>query len=266
MPRRCRASHAYRHIQSSRGPAPRSRRPRESSRAELKPENSLQFDFALGLNTPHITAEIDLFNNHINHFIFLSKLESTLGGDSLRDGYSAFKYAAGNANLSGGEISIDIHPHPLDWMHFENSFSFVRSIQKNQPDSTRYLPFTPPAKFSSELKGVSKKFGKAFSNAYLQLGIDHYFAQNKFYNAFNTETATPHYTLLNIGAGTDIISKNKTRCSIYFSANNLTDIAYQSHLSRLKYGPNNNLTGRSGVFNMGRNFSFKLLVPIHFTK
>jgi iron complex outermembrane receptor protein len=35
-------------------------------------------------------------------------------------------------------------------------------------------------------------------------------------------------------------------------------VAYQNHLSRLKYAAINEATGRVGVFNMGRNFSFKV--------
>ncbi len=233
----------------------------------LKAENSLQFDYALGLNSSHITAEIDLFSNTINNFIFLSKLESLSGGDSLTNGFNTFKYSSGNANLSGGEISVDIHPHPLDWLHFENSFSYVLSIQKNQPDSTKYLPFTPAPKFTSELKATKKKFGKSLANVYLKFEIENYFTQNKFYAAFGTETATPAYTLLNCGAGTDVISKHKTTLfSLYISANNLTDVAYQSHLSRLKYEGINYLSGRTGVYNMGRNISFKLIIPIDFIK
>lgn len=232
----------------------------------LKPENSIQFDFALGLNAQHITAELNLFSNTINHFIFLQKIASRNGGDSLTQGYSTFKYASGNANLTGGELSIDIHPHPLDWLHFENSFSFVRSIQKNQPDSTRYLPFTPPAKYASELKAVSKKMGNALANAYIQIGIDKYFNQNNYYKAFNTETATPGYTLLNAGLGADVLYRNKTLFSVYINVNNLTDVAYQSHLSRLKYGDFNNATGRVGVYNTGRNISIKVLMPIDFSK
>jgi iron complex outermembrane receptor protein len=231
----------------------------------LKAENSMQFDYAIGVNTHHISAEIDLFSNNINNFIFLGKLESVNGGDSLSDGFSTFKYTSGNANLFGGEISVDIHPHPLDWLHFESAFSFVQSTQKNQPDSTKYLPFTPAPKLTSELKAIKKKLGKSMANAYLRFGIEKYFEKNKFYSAFGTETATPGYTLLNFGMGTDVISKSKTLFSLYISVNNLTDVAYQSHLSRLKYGPVNNATGRTGVYNMGRNISFKLIVPIDFS-
>lgn len=43
---------------------------------------------------------------------------------------------------------------------------------------------------------------------------------------------------------------------------NLTDVCYQDHLSRLKYADLNVASGRRGVFNMGRNFVLKLAVPI----
>jgi iron complex outermembrane receptor protein len=233
---------------------------------DLKAENSLQFDYSLGYNAKHVTAEVDLFSNNISNFIFSRKLESASGGDSITQGYSTFKFVSGNAQLTGGEISIDIHPHPLDWLHFENSFSYVRSIQKDQPDSTRYLPFTPGPKFSSELRANATKLGKSLANAYIKIGVDNYFAQNKFYSAYGTETATPGYTLLNFGIGTDIISKSKTLFSLYISADNLNNVAYQSHLSRLKYGDINNVTGRTGVYNMGRNISFKLIIPLDFSK
>ena len=175
---------------------------------------------------------------------------------------SWYKWTSGNAHLYGGEIAINIHPFSLDWLHFDNSFSYVHSVQVNQPDSMRYLPLTPAPKLHSELRATANKLGGNLKNAYVKIGVDKYFKQNYFYEAFGTETATPGYTLLNAGLGADVSSKKKVLFSIYISANNLTNIAYQSHLSRLKYLDENNATGRKDVFNMGRNFSFKLIVPI----
>ncbi|HRA60527.1 MAG TPA: TonB-dependent receptor [Bacteroidia bacterium] len=234
--------------------------------ANLTPESSLQLDYAFGINSKHVKIEMDLFSNNINDFIFLSKLTNTLGSDSITEDNSTFQYTSGNAQLMGGELSVDIHPHPLDWLHFENTFSYVQSIQKNQPNSRKYLPFTPAPKFTSELKATRKKLGKLLANSYVKVGVEKFFIQDKFYAAYNTETSTPGYTLVNIGIGTDVTSKNKTLFSLYINANNLTDVAYQSHLSRLKYQAQNNVTGRTGVFNMGRNISFKLLVPLEFNK
>lgn len=114
------------------------------------------------------------------------------------------------------------------------------------------------------LKADIRKLGHILQNAYIKFEVENYFTQNKYYAAYGTETKTPGYTLLNFGIGSDFIIKDKTICSLYNSVNNLTDIAYQSHLSRLKYAAVNYVTGRTGVYNMGRNISFKLLIPIGF--
>ena len=60
------------------------------------------------------------------------------------------------------------------------------------------------------------------------------------------------------------MNKGKQLFSIALFAQNITDVAYQNSLSRLKYTDENMLTGRMGVFNMGRNFSLKLNVPLQF--
>jgi len=238
----------------------------ELGNVKLKAENSLQFDLALGLNTEHISAEVDLFTNSIDHFIFSRKLNSVFGGDSISEGTATFRFVSGNAQLNGGEVIIDIHPHPLDWLHFENSFSYVQSIQRGESDSTKYLPFTPAPKLESELRADIKKAGKIFANGYVKAGAEYYFSQENVYSAYGTETATSAYLLINAGIGTEILAKGKTVCSVFISANNLADVAYQSHLSRLKYGEINYVTGRTGVYNMGRNISFKVMVPLNFKK
>ena len=230
----------------------------------LKPEASWQSDYGLGLSMDHISAEVDLFYNSIRNFIYLHKLNSATGSDSLNEGFTVFKFFPGNAVLYGGEARIDIHPHPFDWLHFENSFSYVNATLSDQPDSMRYLPFTPAPRLESTLRVNIRKSGKLLRNSYISISVNTWFTQNHIYSAFNTETATPGYSLLNMGVGTDLTTNGKTRCSLYFTASNLTNVAYQSHLSRLKYGDVNYMTQREGVFNMGRNFSVKILIPVDF--
>jgi iron complex outermembrane receptor protein len=236
---------------------------------KLKTESSLEFDGTLGKNTKDFTAELTGFVNNINHYIFAEKLESVFGGDSIREDPAlalapgpAFKYVQGNVVLSGMELIFNIHPHAVKGFYFDNSFSFVSSVQKDQPDSTKYLPFIPPAKYRTELKYVFSK-GKTIKNMYVKAGLDYYFEQNKIYYKYGDETVTPGYTLINAGIGGDICSHNKTLFSLYIYGYNLANVAYQSNMSRLKYADENNVTGRIGVFNMGRNFSFKILVPLN---
>lgn len=235
----------------------------EIGNVDLKPETSLQVDYELGYATKHVNAKLNLFANNINNYIFSRKLASQTGTDSIMDDNTCYKFESGDAQIMGGEFYLDIHPHPWDWLHFENSFSYVHSILKNQSDSTKYIPFTPAPKWKSDIRADISKVGKYVQNGFISFGIEHYFRQDKIYWAYDTETATPAYTLLNASIGGDVIYRKRTLCSIYISGTNLADIGYQSHLSRLKYLDINNFTGRSGVFNMGRNISFKLIVPVN---
>jgi iron complex outermembrane receptor protein len=96
--------------------------------------------------------------------------------------------------------------------------------------------------------------------------MEYYAKQSRIYSAYNTETPTPGYVLYNAGAGADIMNRNrKVILSINILCNNITDVAYQSHLSRLKYFEEypNNPSGRTGIFNMGRNISFKVIMPLN---
>lgn len=242
----------------------------EVGNPNLKPETSFQADAGLSLDTDHLTLDINGFNNNIQRYIFAEKLRSVAGGDSISDPAdpaATFKYVQGNARLYGFEIGMDIHPHPLDWLHFENTFSLVRGIQKDQPDSTRHLPFIPAPRLQSEVRLNFKTGSNLLRNWFTRLEVEHNFRQNRFYAAYGTETATPAYTLLNFGAGFDVPNGRKqTLLSVYLAVNNIFDVAYQNHLSRLKYTAVNEATGRPGVYNMGRNISLKVIVPLSFRK
>jgi iron complex outermembrane receptor protein len=240
---------------------------------KLKAESSMQYDLSLGINTKDIWFEVTGFVNNINNYIFAEKLHSVFGGDSTRNDPAlalasgpAFKYVQGNAVLSGGEVVLNIRPSKLRWLNFDNSFSYVSAIQKNQPDSTKYLPYTPPPKYRTELKFILTK-GKLIKNGYAKVSLDYYLKQDKIYYKYGNETVTPDYGLLNLGIGGDICSNTGYKFfSVFISANNILDVAYQSNMSRLKYTPINWTTGRIGVYNMGRNISFKVLIPINFKK
>jgi iron complex outermembrane receptor protein len=233
---------------------------------DLKPETSTQLDLAFGFDSEHFSGEINVFGNDVQHFIFLGKLDGVNGSDSIVEGMQAFKFVSGHAQLMGGEATIDIHPHPLDFLHFENSFGFVIAQQLNATDSTKYLPYTPAPVLRSELRADMEKQWKFLRNGYIKIEAENYFAQSNIYSAMETETKTPGYFLLNFGAGTEIMRNDKVLCSLNFSINNLADAAYQSHLSRLKYGSPNYVTGRNGVYNMGRNISVKLNIPLYIKK
>jgi iron complex outermembrane receptor protein len=230
----------------------------------LKSETTLQADADIELSTEHVLFSFSAFYNHIDNFIFYSRLSSATGGDSLVDVAGqmipAYKFSQHTTNLPGFEALIDIHPHPLDWLHWENSFSYVQGRFTETVGETKNVPFIPPARWSSEIKTSLLPKAKKLKHTFFTIEAVNYFKQNRPFTSFETETATPGYTLLNAGLSTEVHNSKRKLFSVYLLGNNLTDRAYQNHLSRLKYTDENPLTGRIGVFNMGRNFMVKLNV------
>ena len=236
----------------------------------LSSEISTQADAAIEINKEHFTFNIAGYLNHFNNFIFYRKMQNFSGTDSIvtvnGTDLSAFKFDQQKANLAGVEITLDIHPHPLDWLHIENTFSYVSGTFQNALEGSKNLPFIPAPKLLTEFRSDFKKLNKSLRNFYAKVELENTFSQSNPFTAYNTETATNGYTLLNLGVGTEVYSrKNQQLFGIYLTALNITDVAYQSHLSRLKYAAENMATGRMGVYNVGRNFGLKINVPLSFS-
>jgi iron complex outermembrane receptor protein len=120
----------------------------------------------------------------------------------------------------------------------------------------------------SELRANVKKVSKGIANGFAKVQLENYAAQNRAYLAFGTETPTPGYQLINAGFGADITNKKgNSIISFSFLANNLFNVAYQSHLNRLKYFDDypNDPRPYHGIYNMGRNFSVRINVPLNFS-
>jgi len=260
----------------------------EIGEPSLKPETSLEEDIAFGVNGKDVDFEIDLFNNSINDFIYARGLKNAMGQDSINNSLNAvglgaapvYKYTQGGARLYGGEVTFNIHPSAISWVQLNTSLSYVNGGLNNAPDSTKYLPFVPPTRVTADLKFPINPVSGPIKNAYFKIGMRSDFQQNNVYQQYaiysglNTaltpyeyaasKAATKGYTLFNIGAGGDIVAKGKTVCKLYLICNNLFNTAYIDYMSRFKYSPVNYTTGRVGVYNMGRNLSVKLLIPLDF--
>jgi iron complex outermembrane receptor protein len=240
----------------------------EYGEQNLVSETSWQGDIGFEVNSEHAFFSMSAFYNHIGNFIFYSKLQAAGGADSTvlvgADLIPAFKFGQHTANLAGLEATLDLHPHPLDWLHWENNFSYVRGRFSEAIDGSDDVPFIPSARWISELRAELLEKGKWVRALNLSLEADHSFAQNQPFTGFETETATPAYTLINAGITAKITNGKRPLLSIYLLASNITDVAYQPHMSRLKYTDVNVATGRPGVFNMGRSYTIRVNIPFSF--
>jgi iron complex outermembrane receptor protein len=221
----------------------------------FKPEYSLQADLGLNYATRYFELNVAAFANHISDYIYLHRIDSIIEPDLM-----TFAYAQGEALLMGFEAGVDVHPfHAL---HIGSAFSYVNAQLLHQPEEMRWLPMTPAPRLSVDVKYELTHDGKVFNNAYIAARMDWCLEQNHYYAAYDTETMTPSYLLIGLSAGTDVLIKGKKVAELALIVDNLTDVCYQDHLSRLKYADFNVVTGRRGVFNMGRNVVFKVTVPI----
>ena len=238
----------------------------EYGNANSTSENNFEADLGYQYDGSHVSITANVFANYIHDFIFIRKLKNAIGNDSIPtenndNQRSAFYYDKTDAILSGAEFSIDMHPHPLDGLHIENTISYVRGITTFTGDSLHYLPSIPPLRWNVDIRWNFKTIKHKLKDAYAKAEWNIFAAQKNIFSAYQTETASKGYSLLNIGIGSSILYKNHTSCSLHFAINNVLNTAYQNHLSRLKYAPENLSTGRLGVFDMGRNMSVKLLIP-----
>ena len=245
----------------------------EYGNAALRSEKSLQLDAAIEWSNAHLSIAGNLFYNTVRDYIFYQKLTGVNGADSIihqvnEDGsvdqLYAFAFKQSNAHLYGAELNVDIHPHPLDWLHVENSISLIKAEFDQPIDGSKNLPGIPSARWLTEVRFDLFKGASQIKNSSLSIQVDNNFAQNHAFTGYNTETNTPAYHLINMGYSTNIMRKQKVLFQVSLIAQNITDVAYQNHLSRLKYTAENMSTGRMGVFNMGRNFSIKVNVPLVF--
>lgn len=237
--------------------------------SNFKPEFNVQTDVGAFLTLPNVSASIELFNNNIQNYIYQQQVLNSDGTPAHNPTfplYNEFTYTQSHARINGGEFSLDLHP--VHWLHFENSLALTygTNLGNGGPvaDSLKYLPFIPPLHTHSELRATfSKGFG-SFREVYGYVGFDHYNAQDRFFAAYRTETYTAGYNLLSAGFGGNIVNaKGVTVLKLFVEGTNLTNENYQSNMSRLKYF-DNAVTApgvQRGIFNMGRNINFKVVIP-----
>lgn len=221
----------------------------EVGNSQLKPEKSLYADFAFELHNNVVSASLGAFNNYINDYIFSRHLNAEFV-DVEGEEFPLYRFVQANANLSGIEANVAIHP--LEILHIENTFSFTRGVNR---ETKKPLPFIPAAVVRNEIK-VEPQI-KNLRSSYFSVGFDNVFRQNR---VDDFERSTGAYTLLNLSMGSTLhLNAQEIRLSL--AVNNLFDKAYYDHLSRFKPGRLDPTDNSVGYFNPGRSVSVGVYVP-----
>ena len=232
------------------------------------PEFSLQQDLGISYQNTSIQFTGSVFNNQLSNYIYLTQTVDQQGNSIVdAQGNKTFQYQQSAARLYG--LETDIYIHPASWHQFSISSMLTltyginqKQAYMNKGNNGENLPFIPPLKWNGAIAKTFNTNNVWIPNIQLQAEWEYAAAQNKYLALFDTETATPAYTVFHLSAGTKLVLSKNNSLSIQLQVNNLFDLAYQNNLSRLKYfeyysaSPNT----RSGIYNMGRNVSLKCIL------
>ena len=237
----------------------------------FEPEFSLQEDIGVLWHSPAWEASAEVFHNYVQNFIYQARLFDAAGQPvELVPGNATYQYQQAAGRLYGLEVSVNVHPAALPWLSWRSGAALVRGLNDNAPlqervgAAGRYLPLIPAPQARTELRLTAPARPGRLAATYVRFSLDATAPQRQFYAVDGAETATAGYVLLGVGAGTTLRTRaGRDAVQVFLQADNLLDTAYQAHLNRLKYfeyyaaSP----TGRTGIYNPGRNLGLKVVVP-----
>lgn len=210
----------------------------EIGNSELETEKNIQFDLSLEYNNRHFEVYVNGFYNTIDDYIYLRPTGEFISDDPV------YQYVQNDSELYGGEIGLHLHPHPVDWLHFESAFE---TVVGRLSDTHEHLPLIPANTLTNTFRVEFQ--GEKFIDSYAFLTLKNTFNQNK---VGTFETSTQAYTLFNAGVGTSARIFNLP-VAFRITANNIFNTDYISHLSRLK---------TDEIYNIGRNINLGLTLTL----
>jgi len=234
------------------------------------PEFSVQEDAGLSGEWNDWSFGVNVFNNHIDHYIYQDQAVDAAGNPLvIVAGNKTFQFQQTNAQLYGGDAELRLHPVAWGGLRLDQVFSCVYGFNRNKKykesgSRGEYLPFIPAPRFLAGAEYEHRLAAGLLRGVTFRAEMDHNWRQDRYLGLYQTETPTAAYTLVNVLVGTRVKCGERQVVRLQLAVNNVLDVAYQSHLSRLQYfeyytaSPN----GRLGIYEMGRNVCAKVIWEI----
>ena len=201
---------------------------------ELKLEKGYQFDVKYQWSNEHIGLVFNPFLQYIYDYISINP-----SNEFHQNIYRIYNYTQFNkVKLSGCEMNFHYHPHFMHDLHFEQSYSFLRT--KNY-DNNNVLALIPSDKIKTRITFNLDKKDLPFNLSTLSLYNVYSFKQD---NIIEYEIPTQSYNLINV----ELFFKPFKNIDMVLGVANLFNTEYTPHLSRMK-------EVGGGVPNQGRSYN-----------
>ncbi len=211
----------------------------------LKEELNYECDLGVRWNHEIISIDISGFYNMISNYIFplYSSIDSIISNDTL----PIFNFSQVDAVISGGELSLHLHPPSIKWIDFKLGYYMTHGEFK---DSKKPLSFIPADKIVAAIKFQSERMNYMY-RPYISFILNNYFKQDRVYDL---ENVTESYSTIDLHVGVSF-KWTKQMFDLSLSVTNILDEGYVSHLSLVKD------LKPVPVRDMGRNVSLHVRIP-----
>lgn len=218
----------------------------------IKPEQSYNIVAGASFSNHAKTfnAEISLYNNFINRFIYLQPMPlDTVATISGRFPHAVWKQT--NARLTGMDINVQ-YELSEQWVLNAKS-SILRAYNRSMKD---WLIAMPSDRVSAEIT-YNFKEQAGFSDTYVSLEVPVVFKQTRvpdenIHGPQDYKAPPAGYTLLNLNASTTLLINGHLPVTIGLSARNLLNKSYREYLNSFRYFADE----------MGRNIGIRLKIPV----
>ena len=218
----------------------------ELGNTEFKSEQSIEADAGLIFENRYFYADVSLYENRINNYIYLGQTNDTIMG------YPVFRYFQNDARLRGMEAEIIIKP--FKWLSLRSTYSSVLG-KRNDGEN---IPLIPADKLTASLHFELNSW-KFFSSPYFEVSTYTALAKTRL---GENEKGTDPYTLLNAGIGCDLKFESQL-INITISCTNLLNKVYFDFMSRIKLLSAEYNGKKFTANNMGRNIVLAVKIPFN---
>jgi iron complex outermembrane recepter protein len=197
----------------------------------LKKETSYSMDLGYKYNSKKVAAEINLFHNWVNNYIFTERT-----GALSADGDPVVNFQQATATFLGYEAQFIFHAwknssQDVDLTVFSD---YTRAQLNNAGD----VPRIPPLRWGFQ---VDHRYGNWSSNLRLTR------AERQEYSGVN-EASTPGYTLLNLNTHYHVDNFHNADLVVYAKGNNLLNQNIRNSASFLRnFAPEPGVGGEIGI-------------------
>lgn len=223
----------------------------EEGDINLQPEKALNLSLGFQWHSTNsaVSAEIDLYQNCINDFIYRQPVpeEPVL---TIAGAFPKIVYRQTDAILTGLDASLIIKPHrQIEWT---SRASLLRARNRQIDD---WLAQMPADRVSTELAYNFKDIGR-ITGSYISLEYQHLFKQTRIPDEANGKKnykmPPEAWSLLNLNASATIGVTPGLPVTFSVGVRNVTNKVYRDYLNSMRYFADE----------MGRNIYLRLKVPL----